>query len=57
MWVRAECGFAGGGMGRIAGATFIFLFAPLLAHIPILLIRVGVPLLAASAKLQLPSAP
>ncbi len=41
-----------GGMGRIAGATFIFLFTALLARIPILLIRVGVQLLAASAKVK-----
>lgn len=40
----------GGGMRRIAGA--IFLFATLLAHIPILLIRVGVQLLAATAKVN-----
>lgn len=44
------------GMGRIAGATFIFLFTALLAHIPILLIRVGVQLLAASAKVKVPAA-
>ena len=42
-------------MGRIAGATFIFLFAPLLAHIPIMLIRVRVQLLAATAKVKIPA--
>ena len=42
-------------MGRIASATFIFLFAALLAHIPILLIRVGVQLLAATAKVKIPA--
>ncbi len=51
MWVRAECGFTGGGMRRIAGA--IFLFATLLAHIPIMLIRVQ--LLAATAKIKVPA--
>ena len=44
-----------GGMGRIAGATFIFLLTALLARIPILLIRVGVQLLAASAKVKVPT--
>ena len=53
MWDCAECGFAGGGMGRIAGA--IFLFAALLAHIPIMLIRVRVQLLAATAKIKVPA--
>ena len=43
----------GGGMRRIAGA--IFLFATLLARIPILLIRVGVQLLAATAKVKIPA--
>ena len=56
MWDCAECGFAGGGMGRIAGATFIFLFAPLLAHIPIMLIRVRVQLLSATAKIKVSAA-
>ena len=44
------------GMGRVAGATFIFLFAALLSHIPIMLIRVGVQLLAATAKIKVPAA-
>ena len=45
----------GGGMRRIAGATFIFLFAPLLAHIPIMLIRVRVQLLTTTAKIKVPA--
>jgi len=40
----------GRGMGRIAGA--IFLFATLLAHVPIVLMRVGVHLLAATVKFK-----
>ena len=53
MWVRAECGFTGDGMGRIAGA--IFLFAAFFARIPIMLIRVAVQLLAATAKVKIPA--
>lgn len=45
-----------GGMGRIIGAIFMLLFAMILAHIPILLIRVGVQLLAATAKIKVPAA-
>ena len=45
-----------GGMGRIAGAIFMLLFTALLVHIPILLIRVGVQLLTATAKIKVPAA-
>ncbi len=45
-----------GGMGRIIGAIFMLLFAMVLAHIPILLIRVGVQLLSATAKIKVPAA-